>query len=237
MGKTKIMIPTGIHRVRKRLADGTARVYYYAWRGGPRIKAQPGTEAFLLEWAAHVEQARKPEQATIDMLMAEYRASQEWAALAHSTRRDHEYAFRLIAADFPRLPLKFTQERGTHLHIQQGKTGSKVKVLVHPQLRLVIESLPKCAVTVLTNSRSKPWTSLGFQASWRKALAKAGIEGLTFHDLRGTFITERAREGATPIQIAAISGHSISSVNQVLREHYLADDQQAGDAVILRMGK
>ena len=27
----------GVHRVRKRLKDGTAVEYHYAWRGGPQI--------------------------------------------------------------------------------------------------------------------------------------------------------------------------------------------------------
>lgn len=68
-------------------------------------------------------------------------------------------------------------------------------------------------------------------------MQRIGIAGLTFHDLRGTFITERRREGATAEQIASISGHSLSEVNSVLEKHYLADDQTAGDAVILAMNR
>jgi len=67
--------------------------------------------------------------------------------------------------------------------------------------------------------------------------ARLGIDGVTFHDLRGTFITERKREGSTAEQIAGVTGHSISEINTVLERHYLADDQQASDAVILRMEK
>jgi integrase len=61
------------------------------------------------------------------------------------------------------------------------------------------------------------------------------IEGVTFHDLRGTFITERRREGSTTEQIASITGHSIAEVGRVLEKLYLATDQQTSDAVILRM--
>lgn len=64
---------------------------------------------------------------------------------------------------------------------------------------------------------------------------RLGIAGVTFHDLRGTFITERRREGSTVEQIASVTGHSISEVGKVLEKHYLADDQQTSDAVILRM--
>ena len=31
----------GIHKVKARLASGDVRIYYYAWRGGPQIKARP----------------------------------------------------------------------------------------------------------------------------------------------------------------------------------------------------
>jgi hypothetical protein len=55
--------------------------------------------------------------------------------------------------------------------------------------------------------------------------------------LRGTFITDRRREGSTTEQIASITGHSISEVGRVLEKHYLATDQQTRDAVILRMEK
>ncbi|ASY62870.1 Integrase [Sinorhizobium sojae CCBAU 05684] len=61
------------------------------------------------------------------------------------------------------------------------------------------------------------------------------IGGVTFHGLRGTFITERRREGSTTEQIGSITGHSIAEVGRVLEKHYLATDQQTSDAVILRM--
>ena len=47
----------GIHTVRAK-----GRTYYYAWRGGPRIDAKPGTPAFLLMYEeAHASRRRPPE--------------------------------------------------------------------------------------------------------------------------------------------------------------------------------
>ena len=40
----------GLHRVRKRLADGTERTHYYAWRGGPRIESDYGSDEFRIEF-------------------------------------------------------------------------------------------------------------------------------------------------------------------------------------------
>jgi integrase len=61
-------------------------------------------------------------------------------------------------------------------------------------------------------------------SSWRKACKKAGISGLTFHDLRGSAITRRAIAGATVSEIAQISGLSLSDVRSVLDTHYIFDD-------------
>ena len=41
-------------------------------------------------------------------------------------------------------------------------------------------------------------------------IAKAGLEGLTFHDLRGSTVTRLALEGAPPQEIASVTGHSIA---------------------------
>jgi hypothetical protein len=37
----------GYHKVKMRLATGEVKTYFYAWRGGPQIKAKPGTPILL----------------------------------------------------------------------------------------------------------------------------------------------------------------------------------------------
>ena len=37
----------GINSFTTRLADGTVKTYWYAWKGGPRIDAEPGTPEFV----------------------------------------------------------------------------------------------------------------------------------------------------------------------------------------------
>ena len=54
-------------------------------------------------------------------------------------------------------------------------------------------------------------------------------------DLRGTFFTERRREGASIEDIALITGRSMGKVKSTLDKHYLADDQALSDAMILLM--
>jgi integrase len=84
--------------------------------------------------------------------------------------------------------------------------------------------MPRSAVTILTNSRGLPWTNSGFRASWRHAIKRAGIKGLTFHDLRGTFITRARALGYSIAEIADASGHSEKDAEAIIRKHYLAAD-------------
>ncbi|WP_172364223.1 hypothetical protein [Pseudogemmobacter hezensis] len=59
-------------------------------------------------------------------------------------------------------------------------------------LKDVLDATPKTAVTILTTITGTAWTSMGFSASWRKAVAASMVTGLTFHDLRGTAETRLA---------------------------------------------
>ncbi|MEO8648539.1 MAG: site-specific integrase, partial [Acidobacteriota bacterium] len=63
-----------------------------------------------------------------------------------------------------------------------------------------------------------------FKRSWATALRVAGIEGLTFHDLRRTFVT-RLQTGGVSIGIAAeLAGHSRLETTQ---RHYTSTDNAA----------
>lgn len=63
-----------------------------------------------------------------------------------------------------------------------------------------------------------------FKRSWATALRVAGIEGLTFHDLRRTFVT-RLQAGGISIGIAAeLAGHSRLETTQ---KHYTSIDNLA----------
>lgn len=135
------------------------------------------------------------------------------------------------------LKLTWSAYDGQHIRLQQSKTGKRVTIRVYSELKAMLDSMEKLSPTILTNTQGRPWTSDGFKTSWGRAIKKAGIEGVTFHDLRGTFITTARRSGATMEEIAAASGHSIKDVTRVLEAHYLAHDEKTNDAVILKMEK
>lgn len=336
----------GIHKVKRKLADGSSKTHYYAWRGGPKMVSPPHTAEFVSEFAKH-KRASKAKVVrvgpTLETLIdhftgPERKRNADFLALAESTQEDHLYAFRLIKERWPGLPVRHTQAKGMkalirawhrsftanprkadkllfslskvfsyavadelieknpctgidrlysgsrresvwtpaqisafragapahlllafemalhtaqrqgdllslswkdydgiYLQFHQSKGDKKLKVRVHSKLKAMLDALERDKLRILVNSRGRPWTKDGFKTSWGKMCDRLKIDGVTFHDLRGTFITERAREGSSVENIAKISGHSTSEVKSVLERHYLADDQGSSDAVILRM--
>jgi integrase len=83
----------------------------------------------------------------------------------------------------------------------------------------------------------RPWTSDGFRTSWSKARARAGVTGLTFHDLRGSAVVRLALAEATVPQIATFTGHSLKNVEAILDAHYPGRDIQLAEAAVLELEK
>lgn len=322
-------LPRGVHHTKVVRSDGTVRKYWYAFKGGPRIKAEPGTAEFITEYNA-VKAALQPDQRrdTLAAVIDDYRASPAFRDLAPSTRRSYEAILLTIDREYGASPLHLLEARGarrefldwrdrlsargartadlhiavlkrvlswavdreilsinklaragrlhsgtrrdriwseeecqqfistagphltnslllalntgqrqgdllkltwtrydgTSILIRQQKTGATVTLRVSPSLSSMLDTMPRPAETILTNSRGKPWTSDGFRASWATAMQRAGLatSGLRFHDLRGTFITRAYNLGYTINEIAEASGHSQRDAEAIIRRHYLA---------------
>ncbi|NGO54001.1 tyrosine-type recombinase/integrase [Allomesorhizobium camelthorni] len=74
---------TGLHRVK---ANG--RIYWYAWRGGPRLVGEPGSIAFLASYNEAIANRQAPDTGRFRSLVTLYKASPDYKKLADSTRRN-----------------------------------------------------------------------------------------------------------------------------------------------------
>ena len=117
----------------------------------------------------------------------------------------------------------------------KSKTGARVVIPVGAPLKAALDAAQKHGPLILTNSRRRPWTSHGFQSSWRTAVKRAGIVGVTFHDLRGTAVTRLALVGCTEAEIATITGHSLRDVHSILDANYLHRDAALGESAIRKL--
>jgi len=126
--------------------------------------------------------------------------------------------------DLLRLP--WSSYDGSWIRFRQGKTRKRVQIPISATLKAELDSTTRKGPLILVSSEGRPWTSDGFRASWRKACQRAGIVGLTFHDLRGTAATRLKQAGASIEEIAEITGHSIGEVRSILEAHYLGSNPE-----------
>jgi integrase len=66
---------------------GKGRPYYYAWRGGPPLKGEPGTPEFLASYHEAHANHRAPDQSRFHSLVVAYKSSDDYKRLADSTKR------------------------------------------------------------------------------------------------------------------------------------------------------
>ena len=329
----------GLNSVTKRLADGRTVSYFYAWKGGPPLRGEPGTPEFIHSYNQAIARKVVLPQGALLRILQSYQVSGEFLGRAERTRSDYIKQIKIIEREFGDFPLSALNDRrtrgifmawrdrlalksrrqadyawqvlalvlawaldrglimanpcarggrlyranrvdkiwtqddeaaflrsasahlhlplllalwtgqrqgdllrlpwsaydGTHIRLKQSKTGARVVLPVGAPLKAALAEAKKQAPLILTNKAGRPWTSHGFQASWRLAARKAGIVGITFHDLRGTAVTRLAIVGCTEAEIATITGHSLRDVRSILDTHYLARDPALAESAIRKL--
>lgn len=131
---------------------------------------------------------------------------------------------------------------------RQAKTGAIVHVLEAPELEArlarALERRGMASIVnphVLLNERTwKPWNADTYRHEFRAVVKRAIADGCVsladFHDadLRDTAVTWMALAEATIPEIAAVTGHQVNSVHQILK-HYLARHPEMADSAIRKM--
>ena len=95
----------GINKAMVRLANGERVVYYYAWRGGPRLIGEPGSPEFLLSYNTAIQSRREPDRATFHSIIVGYKASQDFLGLSVRSQSDYLKQIKKIETAFADLPI------------------------------------------------------------------------------------------------------------------------------------
>lgn len=330
----------GVNSITKRLADGTTRTYWYAWKGGPALRGEPGAPEFVASYNAAVSAKIPVAGKTLSSVIAYFQTTTEFTKdISERTRADYVKQIKIIEQKFGDFPLSALGDKRTrgifkewrdqlaaksvrqadyawtvlarilsvaldrgkisdnpctkggrlyqsdrvdkiwtlddevqffktapaHLHLpllfglwtgqregdllrlqwsnydgnvirlrprksitKKKPRGVAVTVPVGEPLKRALDKMAqhKKGLFILLNSDNQPWTEDGFRSSFGKARDRAGLFGLRFNDTRGTAVTRLALTGATPPEIAAITGHSLKDVGEILDAHYLNRDPQ-----------
>jgi integrase len=104
--------------------------------------------------------------------------------------------------------------------VTQNKTNKKLLIPMHGSLRILLAEIPRRSVTILASSRGKPWTVMGFKASWSTELNRPAMVTLrekerVFHGLRKSAVVFLLEAGCTDAEVAAVTGQSRQMI-----EHY-----------------
>jgi integrase len=103
----------GLNCRRKRLADGTVKTYYWAWKGGPALPGKPGDPEFMAAYNEAVAKRVTVPQAELLSVLLGYQTSAEFRQLSDRTRRDYTRYIKLIEAKFGDFPLRALSDRRT----------------------------------------------------------------------------------------------------------------------------
>ena len=77
----------GVCHIRKKLADGQVRDYWYAWRGGPRLEGSPGTAEFIISYNDAIATRKRPLNNDLNFLLDAYQDSEAFRRLALKTKK------------------------------------------------------------------------------------------------------------------------------------------------------
>src|SRR5271166_1838572 len=97
----------GINSKRKKLADGSFRTYYWAWKGGPPLRGEPGSPDFVASYNEAVAQKIAPPTGVLLGLLFKFQDSGEFRhSISDRTRRDYVKQIKRIERAFSDFPVK-----------------------------------------------------------------------------------------------------------------------------------
>ena len=123
---------------------------------------------------------------------------------------------------------------GHAIRVTQQKTGAKLTIRLHRELRAVLATAARDHVTILNTAYGRPFTVNGFSGFMRDAITAAGLPiDAQPHGLRKAAGRRLAEAGCSANQIMAILGHkTLAEAERYTRE---ADQTGLAKAAILKL--
>lgn len=141
--------------------------------------------------------------------------------LLHYTGGRREDAVRLGPQHVRDGRVHFTQAKNEH------RKPVEIDIPMHPELAATIKATPSGHMTFLVTTYGKPFTPAGFGNAMRDWCNQANLLHCSAHGLRKACATALAEAGATPHEIAAVTGHmsfeEIERYTRAARKRKLAD--------------
>lgn len=121
------------------------------------------------------------------------------------------------------LPMSWADVDQGVIKVVQVKTGVRVWIPLHRDLRAVLANMERRSTRILTGDRGRPWSNEGFKTVWGRQmdaveLVTGACHGLVFHGLRKSAVCFLLEAGCSVEEVMAVTGQSRDMV-----DHYAAD--------------
>jgi integrase len=123
------------------------------------------------------------------------------------------------------LALEWSSVDETHINFTQRKTGTSLRIPIHPDLLL-----PQRGEGRVVLYKGKEINRTTFSAYFKRKVQKQFGESWPFHGIRKTSCQTLAQAGCTPHEIMSISGHK--SLSEVTRYTRAVDQVRLADKAI-----
>lgn len=187
---------------------------------------------------------------------------QHLATLLRGAAEEFDHAVRLAALtglrehDLIRLPWSAVGDKAIVWQTGKSRGRKTVVIPITKPLAVLLAEIPRRdCVTVLSSSRKRPWTLAGLAAALRRARIDAqkhaakiagipydpenppetAIDGLRFHDLRGTAATNFISAGLQLDEVALILGWKLERVREIAARYI--SGEAMGLAMVKRLGR
>ena len=104
----------GINSISKKLADGTRRTYWYAWKGGPPLRGEPGTPEFVASYNEAAATKQPVSSKELQSLLDYFQTTTEFThGISARTRSDYVKQIKIIEQKFGDFPIGAMTDRRT----------------------------------------------------------------------------------------------------------------------------
>ena len=125
---------------------------------------------------------------------------------------------------------------GEGIFVTQQKTGTKLDLPIHPDLKSILEIAPKTNDVILLTEFGKPFTVAGYGSWINAAIRAAGLpRECVAHSLRKAAVRRMAEAGCTPHEVAAITGHK--TLGEVERYTRAVDQRRLSRSAIEKQSR
>lgn len=101
----------GINTIRRKLASGETRTYYYHRATGTRLIGEPGSPEFLVSYAAAEESIQQRNAGTLAGILRDFQETGKWRRLAESTKKEYRRVFSFWEDTYGSCPYRALEDK------------------------------------------------------------------------------------------------------------------------------